>query len=405
MTVRPLLRPLRDDAGFTMLELLVSSLIMLVVTGSIFSLLNPSAGTYQVQPEVSDLQQRLRVGIDTLQKDLVMAGAGTYNGESAGALSYFIASVMPYHAFGDTTDPELGTFFRTDAISLIYVPPTPSQTTISQQMPPKSVEMKVNAQPNCPPKKGFELCGFSQGDQAIIFDENGNWDFFVITQVQDEALHMQHREQDFSVGYAANSALTQVYAVTYYLKADDATKTYQLMYFDGWNTDLPVVDNVVDLRFQYFGDPNPARLTGKPLTKKPGPWTTYGPPPPQLGVVRGEWPAGENCTFQLGADGMHEPRLATLGGGGLGQVELTAQELTDGPWCPDADKANRFDADLLRVRRVRVTIRVQAALEQMRGPVGPLFMKGGTAAMAGSKFIADQEITFDVAPRNLNLGR
>jgi type II secretory pathway pseudopilin PulG len=403
MTRRPLL-PRRDDAGFTIIELLVSSLIMLVVTGAVFTLVNPAQGTFQAQPEVSDLQQRLRVGIDTLQKDLVMAGAGTYNGESAGALSYFIAPLMPYKAFGDTTDPEMGTFFRTDAISLIYVPPTPSQTTISQQMPPKSAEIKVNAQPNCPPKKGFELCGFSAGDKAIIFDEQGNWDFFVITQVQDEAVHMQHREQDFSVGYAANSALTQVYAVTYYLKADDATKTYQLMYFDGWNVDLPVVDNVVDLRFQYFGDPNPARLTGKPLTKKPGPWTTYGPPPPQLGVVRGNWPAGENCTFQLGADGMHEARLATLGGGGLGQVELTAQELTDGPWCPDADKANRFDADLLRVRRVRVTIRVQAALEQMRGPMGPLFMKGGTA-LAANKIIPDQEIAFDVAPRNLNLGR
>jgi type II secretory pathway pseudopilin PulG len=403
MTRRPLLHR-RDDAGFTIVELLVSSLIMLVVTGAVFSLVNPAQGSFQVQPEVSDLQQRLRVGIDTLQKDLVMAGAGTYNGESAGALSYFIAPIMPYHAFGDTTDPEMGTFFRTDAISLIYVPPTPSQTTISQQMPPKSAEIKVNAQPNCPPKKGFELCGFSAGDQAIIFDENGNWDFFVITEIQDEAVHMQHREQDFSVGYAANSALTQVYAVTYYLKADDATKTYQLMYFDGWNVDLPVVDNVVDLRFQYFGDPNPAQLTGKPLTKKPGPWTTYGPPPPQLGVVRGTWPAGENCTFQLGANGMQEPRLATIGGGGLGQVELTAQELTDGPWCPDADKANRFDADLLRVRRVRVTIRVQAALEHMRGPMGPLFMKGGSA-LAGDKFIPDQLITFDVAPRNLNLGR
>jgi prepilin-type N-terminal cleavage/methylation domain-containing protein len=395
---------LRANAGFTLVELLVSSLIMLVVTGSIFAMLNPAHGTFQVQPEVSDLQQRLRVGIDTLQKDLVMAGAGTYNGESAGALSYFIAPVMPYHAFGDVTDPEMGTFFRTDAISLIYVPPTPSQTTISQQMPPKSAEIKVNAQPNCPPKKGFELCGFSAGDQAIIFDENGNWDFFVITQIQDEAVHMQHREQDFSVGYAANSALTQVYAVTYYLKADDATKTYQLMYFDGWNVDLPVVDNVVDLRFQYFGDPNPAALTGKPLTKKPGPWTTYGPPPPQLGVVRGNWPAGENCTFLVGANGMQQPRLTTLGGGGLGQVELTAAELTDGPWCPDADKANRFDADLLRIRRVRVTIRVQAALEQMRGPMGPMFMKGGSA-LAGSKFIPDQVISFDVAPRNLNLGR
>ena len=124
-----------------MIELLVSSLIMVVVTGAIFSLMNPAQGTFQVQPEVSDLQQRLRVGVDSLQKDLVMAGAGTYAGQSAGALNYFIAPIMPYKAFGATTDPAQGTFFRTDAISLIYVPPTPSQTTISQRCrrsPPRS---------------------------------------------------------------------------------------------------------------------------------------------------------------------------------------------------------------------------------------------------------------------------
>src|SRR4029434_4858090 len=101
MTGRPLLRHRRDDAGFTMVELLVSSLIMLVVTRAVSSLLNPAHGTFQVQPEVSDLQQRLRVGIDTLQKDLVMAGAGTYNGQMAGALNYFIAPIMPYRAWGE----------------------------------------------------------------------------------------------------------------------------------------------------------------------------------------------------------------------------------------------------------------------------------------------------------------
>jgi hypothetical protein len=34
---------------------------------------------------------------------------------------------------------------------------------------------------------------------------------------------------------------------------------------------------------------------------------------------------------------------------------------------------NRFDADLLRIRRVRVTMRVQAALSALRGPAGVLF--------------------------------
>jgi hypothetical protein len=403
MTVRVRRRSARGDAGFTVVELLVSSLIMVVVTGAIFGLMNPAQGTFQVQPEVSDLQQRLRVGIDTLQKDIVMAGAGTYSGPAAGTLSYFMAPVMPYKAFGTTTDPENGIYFRTDAISLLYVPPTPSQTTISNPMPPQSSEIKVNPQPNCPGNQQNDLCGFEIGDRLIIFDAEGNWDLFTVTNVQDAAAHLQHQGQPFTIAYATGSNVTAVGSAMYYLSSDDVAGIHQLRYFDGWQTDLPVVDNVVKLEFRYFGEPQPAQLTGKPLTSQPGPWTTYGPKPPELGISKMGWPAGENCTFQV-VGGQQVPRLTTLGNGGLGQVELTPGVLSDGPWCPDPTKPNRFDADLLRIRRVRVTMRVQAALASMRGPAGTLFMKGGTAT-AGDRFIPDQEISFDVAPRNLNLGR
>jgi hypothetical protein len=399
-------RRLREEGGFTIIELLMSSLIMLVVTGAIFSLMNPAEGTFQKEPEVSDLQQRLRVGVDTLNKDLVMAGAGTYAGEMAGALSYFIAPVMPYVAFGDVTDPSKGVYFRDDVISLVYVPPTPSQTTISQEMPPNSAEMKVTTQPNCPPVKGEELCGFDIGDHAIIFDESGNWDMFTITQVQDPAVHMQHRNDAFTVKYSAGSAMTQIVTAMYYFKPNVgvANTPPQLMYFDGWNTDLPVVDNVVKLQFRYFGEPQPPQMTGKPLSTKPGPWTTYGPVPPDLGIVKGNtYPAGENCTIKI-VGGQQVARLPVLGAGGLAQVELTKADLTDGPWCPADDKPNRFDADLLRIRRIQVTLRVQAALSTMRGPAGVLFMNGGTAT-SGTKMIPDQEVTFDVTPRNMNLGR
>ena len=399
MTGTPIAQRIRGDAGFTMLELLVSSAIMIAVTGAIFSLMNPAQGTYRVQPEVSDVQQRLRIGVDALQKDLVMAGAGTYNGESAGALNFYIAPIMPYVGFGPVTDPSQGVFFRDDVVSLVYVPNTAAQTTISQPMPVQSVEVKVNNQTNCPPEKGYELCGFSEGTQAIIFDVEGNWDMFVITQVQSPALHMQHRLDAFTVPYAQNSALTEAVSVMYYRNAANN----QLMYFDGWQVDRPVVDNVVSLKFQYFGDPQPPQLTGKPLAKKPGPWTTYGPVPPELGVVRGAWPAGENCTFQV-VGGQQVPRLATLSAGGVGQVELAKADLSDGPWCPDGVKPNRFDADLLRIRRVRATIRIQAALASMRGPASTLFLNAGTAA-AGTRMIPDQEVQFDVTPRNLNFGR
>jgi len=76
----------------------------------------------------------------------------------------------------------------------------------------------------------------------------------------------------------------------------------------------------------------------------------------------------------------------------------------DGPWCPDATFSNRFDADLLRIRRVRVNLRVQVAPSSLRGPAGLLFTRGGTAN-AAERYVPDQEVSFDITPRNMNLGR
>ena len=174
------------------------------------------------------------------------------------------------------------------------------------------------------------------------------------------------------------------------------------MRHDGWATELPVVDDVVRLEFQYFGDPEPPRLTGRPLDEPLGPWTTYGPAPPPVEETRGAWPQGENCTFVV-VNGEHVPRLSVLGAGPA-LVELSAPLLTDGPWCPNGLTPNRFDADLLRIRQVRVTLRVQSALASLRGPSGPLFLKGGTAR-AGERYVPDLEVQFDIAPRNMNLGQ
>ena len=397
--------PRRSERGFTLTEMLISTAIMITITGAVFHLMNPAQGTYQAQPEVADMQQRMRVAVDSLTKDLVMAGAGTYTGASAGALYNYFAPVMPYRIGSTGHDPDGGVFFRPDAITLMYVPPTPSQTTIRDAMPQDSAELKVNAQPNCPPNRHDQLCGFEEGMRLIIFDASGNWDPMTVTNVQDEALHLQHRGQDLSVSYAAGSFITQAATHTYYLKADPVAKTYQLMHYDGYLTDLPIVDNVVGLAFEYFGDPAPPQLLpNKPVTDPKGPWTTYGPKPPALGVNNptDSWGAGENCLFRV-ENGLHVPRLAQLAGG-VGQVALPQAMLTDGPWCPDAAKEQRFDADLLRIRRVRVKLRVQVAADALRGPAGVLFKYGGTS-QGGERFVPDQEISFDVTPRNMNLGR
>ena len=67
-----------------------------------------------------------------------------------------------------------------------------------------------------------------------------------------------------------------------------------------------------------------------------------------------------------------------------GQLIVMAR-LSDGPWVPDAVSADRFDADLRAVRRVRAFVRLRPARVFAAAP------------------LADLEVAIDVSPRNLNL--
>jgi hypothetical protein len=356
------------ESGYTLVELLISAAIMITVTGAIFSLMNPAQGSGQVQPEVADLQQRMRVGSETLFKELVMAGAGPYQGAVTGSLINYFAPILPRRIGQIAADPSTGSgSFRTDAITLVYIPNSYSQTTIESKMPINSVEMKVHDRPNCP--RGRELCGFEEGMGVLIFDESGNFDTFVITRVQDEAGHMQHRGQQTSVEYQVGAQVAEAISYTYYL---DRT-TNQLRRYDGVANDVPIVDNVVDLRFDYFGDPQP------PLTPKP-----------PLGTA--------NCVIDASGD----PILPVLTANDGSLAVLTREMLIDGPYCGGGD--NRFDADLLRVRKVRVTLRMQVASAALRGG---LAVDGTTQryGAGGERYVPDYIVSFEVTPRNLNLSR
>lgn len=188
-------------------------------------------------------------------------------------------------------------------------------------------------------------------------------------------------------------------STTYWLRADDRAPSYQLMSASGASSiDVPVVDNVVGLRFEYWGDSRPPTMIA-PLTDPIGPWTIYGPKPADVAVP----PFGprENCVFADNGTAEPSPRLAPLGPEGTHLVALDAAQLSDGPWCPDDGAAEKWDADLLRIRTVVVLLRVQAAGAALRGPAGALFTHGGTATVS-QRWAPDLEIRFRVAPRNVN---
>ena len=360
---------MKNERGYSLIELLVSTTIMLVVTGSIFSLVNPGQHTFKAQPEVSDMQQRMRVASDMLFKDLMMAGAGPYQGAVTGALTNFFAPILPYRTGAVNSDAAAGVYYRPDAITMVYVPNTAAQTTITSPMPNVSAELKVASQNNCP--AGKNLCGFNVGMSLLIFDTDGSWDSFNVTAVQDAAAHVQHRGQQFTKSYDVGANVTQAEFHTYYFDAAQR----QLRHYDGLTTDLPLVDNVVGVSFRYYGDIAP------PTTPKPASATA-------------------NCVVDASGD----PLLPVLAATDGEFAELTQAILTDGPWCPDALSPNRYDADLLRLRKVRVALRVQAADNTLRGSSTALFTNPGTAK-TGQRFVPDYTTRFEIAPRNLNLTR
>jgi hypothetical protein len=397
--------------------MMVASAIMISITAAIFALVDPSRGTYRTQPEVSDMQQRLRVGGMFLRDDLVMAGAGSQAAVAPtspkGSLMNYFAPLQPVRLGGNLADPLNGVYFRDDTVTVFYIPAGAPQATIEFDMPQPSAELQIGRDPACG-NNANQLCNWKIGMRVLVFDDQGAFDTITVTQVQPGAggalnvegmvQHNKHLAgNELSKRYQQGAQLAQVQQRTYYWDQN----ALQLKIFDGADRDEAVIDNVVNVRFTYFGEPRAPFLM-------PDNTTTYGPRPPSLGVQNrgngtndiGGWPAGENCAFQIDpANGANRiSRLPNLAPGSEMLVPMAEEMLTDGPWCPDANFPTRFDADLLRVRKIGVVMRVQVASAELRGPAGVLFSHGGTNTNSRT-LVPDQEVQFEISPRNFNLSR
>jgi Tfp pilus assembly protein PilV len=392
------------DAGLSLIELIIAMGLLLVVAGGIFGVLAPAQAAAVAEPEAADLQQRLRVASDTLYRDLLAAGSGPHAGSQSSALLYAFAPVLPFRRSQAAVDPAAA--FSADAITLISVPENAAQTTLAADLSPGATTLQVVPESGC--AAGVSLCRFNAGSTLLVYDGTGNFETFSLALVDDASglLQVAARSPPTSTTtFRVGSRVVEAQARVYYLERDVATGAAQLMRVDDpAGAAVPVVDHLVGLTFEYYGEPRAPALI-PPSSDPAGLWTTtYGPKPPPLDTAWTPYAPGENCVFQVDASGAAQmPRLVDLSDD-LALVKLTAEQLTDGPWCPDASSGSRWDADLLRVRAVVVTVRVEAALAALRGPAGPLFGNGGLSRSA-SRWMPDVERQFMVSPRNLNLAR
>jgi hypothetical protein len=369
-----------NERGMSLIEMTLAAALTMGVMAGVFAAAHPADGAFAAEPEVADVQQRLRVAADALTRDVGAAGAGAYIGEDRGPLMQYFAPVRPLRS--GTED---------DALMVIYVPSTAVQTTLSADFPATSDTIQVASGAGC--AVGASLCGLKTGMTVLIYDVAGHWDAFSVTDVT--GTYARLRDTSRAAGgarppYAAGSKLVEARVRTFSRKTMAFPRTDQLV-----RDDTPVVDHIVGLTFTYFGDAAPPVLIdGRP---------SYGPQPPPLDVQTTGYPPGENCTFAVDAGaGRQVPRLPPLNDGS-GLLELPPGLFDDGPWCPDEGDSARWDADVLRIRTIRVRVRVEAALDALRGPAGPLFVNGGNARMA--TWVPDLDLRWDVSPRNVTAVR
>jgi hypothetical protein len=327
----------RVNTGFSLVELTVALALTLLVAAAVAAIVDPARGAFASQPEAVDMQQRLRVGVDTLTRDLIGAGAGSPVGGQSGPLGDVIPPLMPFRRGASRSDPP--ETFRTDAITVIGVPATAAQTTLAAELPPGAPTLTLMPTTGCP--DGINVCGFAPGMTVLVYDPGGAFDIFVVVSVDDAALQLTVAPVESASPYPVGASVVEARVQTYYLKDDPVSHSSQLMHADGTtNADAPVLDHVAGLTFDYAGASGP----------------------------------------------------------------IAASELADGPWLPNAAADSRWDADLRRIRTIGVTLRIEAALEALRGPAGPLFRNGGTATSARA-WVPDQEIRFVVSPRNMSGNR
>jgi type II secretory pathway pseudopilin PulG len=345
-------------AGYVLVEMLVSTAIVGALLGVLLQFAIAAQGAVGVQADVADLQQRMRVATDSLRHDLLAAGAGPSNGAWRGPLIDVLAPILPARTGSSGADPELA--HHADRISITYVPDTRSQTVLLADMAGPGAPLVIDAYaPGCP---AGGSCGFARGDRALVFSTEAHEVFTV--SATDPAWPSVSPGASLAHAYPAGSRVAGIVQRVYYL--DRPGK--RLMVYDGDRSDLPLVDHVVDLRFTYYVDP-----------------AAVGVRPPPPGVA--------SCAYAPGTPPI--PLLDELGG--TAPTPVPPARLTDGPVCGQAP--HRFDADLLRLRRIGVTIRLETESAELRGS-GPAFLTRGTSP-GGNKYVPDVQVTFEVAPRNM----
>ena len=222
--------------GYTVVELIIATAVMLAMTGAIMTLLHDGLVRTPVLEDAADLHQRARVAADAMAADLRAAG----NGTPSGPLSAVLPAVEPR---GVGTIPGAVT---AGAVTIRYVPPLGARSRLAQPLDPAATIATVESA-GCP--LWTTACGFTSGMRAVVFDAAGQMDGLLVEAIGPGVLALGAGAAPRSATYPAGVEIVQIVEASY--EVDAASR--QLRRTEGGGT-FTIADNVEALAVEYAGE-------------------------------------------------------------------------------------------------------------------------------------------------------
>jgi len=215
----------------SLVETLVSTALVLALSGAILSLVSAGQTIARTQPETADLQQRARLALQTLGSELRGAGAGLDRG-LAGPLNRYFPAVTPSFDGGIT----IWTTTSADAQATIATPADQGATAVA-----------LNDDAGCLP--GDAACAFPANGSAIAFTASGCRTTVRLAGVSADTLQLAAPLGGCSL--AAGSAIAIGEVRTY--RVDPAAR--QLIRRDEiTGSTAPLLDGVAAMTVTFYAD-------------------------------------------------------------------------------------------------------------------------------------------------------
>jgi type IV pilus assembly protein PilW len=241
-----------DRRGFTLIEVMAAIVIFSIVLTAVFATFTFQAQSYTTQSRVAEMQQNLRMSLDTLQRDIRMAGYGintdiTVPGSVIGGSGTVVLRGF-YPADGGSSAP--------DGIYILYTYDV--DNTVPALAPTRTATNAVTAGNSAFTVTVDNGTGTRFDNNAlVILSNNTSADLYQVTGSTANSITFGSGSVINSAGHGANhyydvgSKVSLARFVHYYIDTTVAAHPTLMVSKVGGTVSQPLAEDIEDLQFKY----------------------------------------------------------------------------------------------------------------------------------------------------------